>query len=213
MGLRGWGGTTTPTVTGSVAGTVTNTESQALAGRSVVLRRVGTTRTTSTATNGTYLFTNVAVGDYTVEVTLLCGEPGQTGPIAVTVREDQTAVADIVVTPRPDEMLLSCDVQPIFSRSCSASGCHGSTNPQLELELHSAARTIATAVGVASAQRPAVNRIEPGDSDQTSSYLVCKIEEVCPDRLLARMPEGGPFLSQATIDTIKAWIDAGAQNN
>jgi len=27
------------------------------------------------------------------------------------------------------------------------------------------------------------------------------------------MPLGGPFLDQATIDQVKAWIDAGAQNN
>jgi len=26
------------------------------------------------------------------------------------------------------------------------------------------------------------------------------------------MPLGGPFLDQATIDGVKAWIDAGAQN-
>jgi hypothetical protein len=27
------------------------------------------------------------------------------------------------------------------------------------------------------------------------------------------MPFGGPYLDQATIDQVKAWISAGAQNN
>ena len=29
----------------------------------------------------------------------------------------------------------------------------------------------------------------------------------------ARMPFGGPYLDQATIDQIKTWIQAGAPNN
>ncbi len=51
-------------------------------------------------------------------------------------------------------------------------------------------------------------RITPGDG--TNSYIIKKLLGTGPG---ARMPNGGPYLSTAQIDTIRAWIDAGAQNN
>jgi len=41
--------------------------------------------------------------------------------------------------------------------------------------------------------------------------LIHKLEGA-PGITGSRMPLGGPFLDQATIDGVKAWIDAGAQN-
>ncbi len=57
------------------------------------------------------------------------------------------------------------------------------------------------------AQRaPPGGRVAAGDSD--NSYLIHKLEGTAT--VGARMPQGGPFLDQATIDAIRTWIDQGA---
>jgi hypothetical protein len=53
-------------------------------------------------------------------------------------------------------------------------------------------------------------RVRPNDA--AGSYIVHKLEGG-PDIVGVRMPQGGPFLSVAQIDTVKSWIDAGALNN
>ena len=98
----------------------------------------------------------------------------------------------------------------IFSPMCS--GCHtgqGTTLPS-SMDLSSAAGSFAALVNVASRQQPSVMRVAPSNPD--ASYLVRKIEGA-PGINGARMPLGGPFLDQATIDQVRAWITAGAQNN
>jgi methionine-rich copper-binding protein CopC len=71
-----------------------------------------------------------------------------------------------------------------------------------------AAHSYAALVGTPSVEQPAVLRVEAGDPD--SSYIIRKLEGD-PSISGDRMPFGGPYLSQATIDTIKQWIQAGAQ--
>jgi hypothetical protein len=61
-------------------------------------------------------------------------------------------------------------------------------------------------VGVASSEVPSLQRVQPGNAE--NSYLVHKIEGRAA--VGARMPLGGPPLSQANIDLIKQWIVAGA---
>jgi len=53
-------------------------------------------------------------------------------------------------------------------------------------------------------------RVKPNDAD--NSYIIHKLEGAS-DINGQRMPLGGPFLDQATIDMVKAWINAGALNN
>jgi hypothetical protein len=91
------------------------------------------------------------------------------------------------------------------------SGCHtgGGTSLPSSMDLHPAA-IYASIVGVASVEQPSLKRVAPGDS--ANSYVVQKLEGA-PTITGARMPFGGPYLDQATIDQVKAWIDAGAQNN
>ena len=62
-------------------------------------------------------------------------------------------------------------------------------------------------VNTASSQIPSLDRVVPGNAE--NSYLVMKIEGRS-GIVGARMPFGGPFLSQGLIDQIRAWIDAGA---
>ena len=74
-------------------------------------------------------------------------------------------------------------------------------------------QTYANIVNVASSQQPSMDRIEPGDPD--NSYLVNKIQGTQADvgGSGVRMPFGGGALSQSTIDLIREWVNEGAANN
>ena len=59
-------------------------------------------------------------------------------------------------------------------------------------------------VNVPSGQYPPFRRVVPGNS----------VISVMPSMLADQeMPKQGPPLSQGTIDTIRNWIDQGAQDN
>jgi mono/diheme cytochrome c family protein len=98
----------------------------------------------------------------------------------------------------------------IFTPSCS--GCHSGSGTTLpgSMNLTAAATTFAALVNVASVEQPALKRVAPGDA--ANSYIIHKLEGAA-DITGSRMPLGGPFLDQATIDQVKAWINAGAANN
>jgi hypothetical protein len=90
-------------------------------------------------------------------------------------------------------------------------GCHtgGGTSLPASMDL-TPANIYASIVGVTSVEKPALMRIKPGDPD--NSYVVLKLEGAAGISG-ARMPFGGPYLDQATIDQVRAWVTAGAQNN
>lgn len=97
----------------------------------------------------------------------------------------------------------------VFGPTCATSGCHtGPAGPGLPqgMDLSSADASFASLVGVNSLQMPTALRVAPGDA--SASYLVQKIEGTATAG--ARMPLGGGPLPQATIDTIRTWIDDGA---
>jgi hypothetical protein len=93
------------------------------------------------------------------------------------------------------------EIQAIFNSRCV--GCHGSSGG---LSLSSSI-SYNSLVNVPSNQVPSLDRVEPGDPD--NSYLVWKVEGRA-GITGSRMPLGGPFLSQETIDLIRAWVEAGA---
>jgi mono/diheme cytochrome c family protein len=92
----------------------------------------------------------------------------------------------------------------IFTPICSV--CHP---PNQGMDLRQA-NAYANIVGVPSTEQPTVMRVKPGDPD--NSYLYRKITGA-PGISGARMPFGGPFLSDAQIKLIHDWILAGAPNN
>ncbi len=97
----------------------------------------------------------------------------------------------------------------IFTPRCS--GCHtgvGGTLPGV-MNLTSTAATFTALVNVASISEPAFRRVLPGDPN--NSYIIHKLEGT--QLVGSRMPPGGPFLDQATINQVRAWINAGAPNN
>ena len=61
-------------------------------------------------------------------------------------------------------------------------------------------------VGVPSFEVPELNRVSPGDPD--NSYLVQKIEGT--QAIGGQMPLGGPPLSQELMDLVRQWISEGA---
>jgi len=90
-------------------------------------------------------------------------------------------------------------------------GCHtgGGTSLPASMDL-TPAHIYTSIVGVASVEQPTLNRVKPGDPN--NSYVVLKLEGAA-GITGARMPFGGPYLDQATIDQVRAWVTAGAQNN
>lgn len=95
----------------------------------------------------------------------------------------------------------------VFTPRCS--GCHNGTGPSLpgSMNLTSAAASHAALVGVASLEVPALRRVAA--TNPNDSYLIRKLEGG-PNIVADRMPAGGPFLDQATIDSIRLWITNGA---
>jgi hypothetical protein len=92
----------------------------------------------------------------------------------------------------------------IFTPVCSV--CHVGANAPAGLRLD-AANSYAMLVNVASAEVPALMRVNPGNPD--ASYLVQKIQGNAA--VGVRMPANGPpYLSQAQIDLVRRWIAAGA---
>ena len=97
----------------------------------------------------------------------------------------------------------------VFAASCAFSGCHsGPADGSLPtgMDLTSADASYSSLVGVTSVEEPTLQRVMPEDPD--ASYLVQKLEGTAATG--DRMPLGGPFLDQASIDVIRLWIENGA---
>jgi len=138
------------------------------------------------------------------QVTLFAEAEDEAGNIGVSDAVSVTVENAVPVT-------LTQIQQDVFSPRCS--GCHsGPTSSTLPsgMSLTSAANSYAALVNVASLEQGGLDRVEPGDPD--ASYLIRKLEGG-PGISGSRMPQGGPYLSQATIDMIRQWIADGAPNN
>lgn len=110
---------------------------------------------------------------------------------------------------------LSGSVQPILTASCAVPGCHTGSAPPQDLDL-SEGQTFTNTVNVPAnetAQTTMLMRIRPEQPD--SSYLVHKIQgtHVAAGGSGGRMPLSGCCLSTTQINTIRAWVTAGALNN
>lgn len=97
----------------------------------------------------------------------------------------------------------------IFTPTCSVAGCHsGPPGPHLPsgMDLSSANASFGSLINIASIEEPTIPRVAVGDAD--NSYVIQKLEGTAAQG--SQMPQGGPFLDQATIDVVRAWIDSGA---
>ena len=128
------------------------------------------------------------------------GNVGSSGVLTVVVANTAAAVT------------LTQVQQNVFTPRCT--GCHNGSQPAGgalpgSMDLRSGA-SFASLVNVASLEQPALMRVKPGEPD--NSYVIHKIEGAA-GIAGARMPFGGPFLDQATIDQVRSWVAGGAQNN
>lgn len=92
----------------------------------------------------------------------------------------------------------------MFTPICTQ--CHIGAGAPVGLQLD-AQNAFSKLVGVPSVEKSGVLRVAPGNPSQ--SYLIQKLEGA-PGIVGGRMPLGGPFLPQATIDVIAQWISNGA---
>ncbi len=95
----------------------------------------------------------------------------------------------------------------VFDRSCALSGCHAGPNPQLGLDL-TAGNARQSLVGVASVERPDLQRVNPGNPDD--SYLVIKLEGTDSRLVGGRMPLNQSPLDSELIGIVREWIADGA---
>lgn len=127
-----------------------------------------------------------------------CSSGGSTGPEEPDPQD-----------PPPEEepnrpVSFSEDIQPIFSGNCTSSGCHDANTQQSGVNLTSYDAALAS-----TGNQYGEKVINPGNPDE--SPLVDKIE--ANPQFGSRMPENSSALSQANIDSIRAWIEDGAPNN
>jgi len=97
-------------------------------------------------------------------------------------------------------------VVAVFQHHCVACHLTGEEPGNLALNPADAYQNL---VGRTSVESPLL-RVKPGSSED--SYLMRKIEgtHLTAGGKGARMPLGGPFLDEASIAVIRAWIVAGA---
>lgn len=126
--------------------------------------------------------------------------------------------ADGGAAPRPDagpclnpaSVTLTSLQTNIFTDNCA---CHGDLDPQQGMKLLPG-QTYGMTVNRPSNEAPTLDRIEP--RDPSASYLMLKVigqHVLVPGGQGARMPWGGPYLSEAQLAQIHDWICLGAPNN
>lgn len=142
-----------------------------------------------------------ATGSFTVSITVT-DEHGLADPTPGT----RTVT---VTEPASEDATFTRVQQEIFNPSCALSGCHSAASSASGLNL-AAGAAFNNIVNVASVEQPSKDRIEPGNP--VGSYLWLK---VTGDSSISgvRMPRGRPALSQDRLDLLRAWIEAGAQND
>jgi uncharacterized protein (TIGR03118 family) len=147
---------------------------------------------TTTVANGSATLRAIATDD--------AGDVGSSGILTVNVANVAAATT------------LTQVQQTVFTPRCI--GCHDGSQPAGgalpgSMDLRSG-QSFASLVNVASLEQSTLMRVKPGDPD--ASYVIHKLEGTAGISG-ARMPFGGPFLDQATIDQVRSWIASGAPNN
>ena len=189
------------TVSGTVSVTATASDNVGIAS---VKFFAGTTLI-GTATAAPYAVswdtTTAAAGSVSLTAQALdaAGNAGTSAAVAVTVAN---------AAPPPAQSFAQLQTQ-IFTPICS--GCHTGVGTTLPGSMNlTAGNAFASLVNVASVEQPTLMRVNPGNP--SSSYIIQKLEGAS-GITGSRMPLGGPFLDQATIDEVVNWIAQGAPNN
>lgn len=129
--------------------------------------------------------------------------------VAACGNDSPTAPSPPTETPSTGGTLLptlSSIQSQVFNRGCVVH--HGPSDAQAGLDL-SEGRSFDNLVDVGSTQ-VGLDLVTPNDAE--NSYLIHKLDGRA-GIVGARMPVGGPFLTDDQIDVIKQWINDGAQDN
>jgi hypothetical protein len=96
----------------------------------------------------------------------------------------------------------------IFTPTCAAIGCHDALGRQ-QGQILTPGKSYANTVGVPSTEVAGLLRVAPNDPN--NSYLYRKITGagITGDR----MPQGGPYLTDAQTKLVRDWIRRGAPND
>src|SRR5206468_11973127 len=93
----------------------------------------------------------------------------------------------------------------VFTVTCAVPGCHGGAGAQQGLRLDPGF-SAGNLINVPSPRDPNLIRVVPGDPD--ASFIIQKLQGT--QTLGDRMPDGGPYLTTATVNVIRQWIQDGA---
>jgi hypothetical protein len=198
---------------GSIQGVVADTSGTPVQGATAALRAPGTTvdvmtRTTDAA--GNYSFARVAKGDWDVFLRVAVGTRVEGGnPARVTVTDGNSSSLNFSTSPITATVSFATDVMGVFNAYCN--NCHTAGGAPAQLNLDPGA-AYANTVNVPATELNSMNRIEPGDPD--NSYLINKLQNthVSVGGSGSFMPPSGT-LPQATIDLMRTWVTEGALNN
>jgi hypothetical protein len=113
-----------------------------------------------------------------------------------------------VVGPPPAGPTLTAVQETVFTPHCARTGCHAGPAPEQGMNL-SEGLAYGFTVGVDSVELPGFKRVAPGNA--ADSYLYMKITGD-PRIFFDRMPLRDT-LTADEIDLVRAWIDAGAEDN
>ncbi len=93
----------------------------------------------------------------------------------------------------------------VFTVTCAVPGCYGGVGAQQGLRLDPGF-SAGNLINVPSPRDPTLIRVVPGDPD--ASFIIQKLDGM--QTVGARMPDGGPYLTTATVNVIRQWIQNGA---
>ena len=193
------------TVSGTVAVTATATDALAIAKVQLFANSVSLGSVTTSPYSVQWDTTTVANGSYALKAigTDVNGNVATSSSVTITVSNGAAAATTLT-------QLQTTYFTPICS------GCHNGTPSATRADglpgiqnLTSAANSYAALVNVASLEVSTLKRVLPNDA--ANSYVIQKLEGTAASG--ARMPFGGPYLTQVQIDQFKSWINAGAANN
>lgn len=127
---------------------------------------------------------------------------------ALNVDQNELQVGDVTL------ISFGLDVQPVFSRNCVKSLCHGSSNPPQGLNMDVGSSYFAL-VNITAIEAPTFKRILP--NQPTQSYLVHKLRGTFNKPEIGgngeRMPRDADPLAEDDIKLIEDWVEQGARNN
>jgi len=93
----------------------------------------------------------------------------------------------------------------VFTVNCAVSGCHGGAGAQYGLRLDPGF-SAGNLINVPSPRDSNLIRVVPGDPD--ASFIIQKLQGT--QTIGDRMPDGGPYLTTATVNVTRQWCQDAA---